>query len=207
MAEEPRLTVDVVALPLGGYQTNCYLVAAPGASEAVVIDPGDQPDAVLAVLAEQGWTAAAILVTHGHFDHLGAIAGVAQATGAEVWMPRGEADELRTFAAAPYEPEHLVDGGETLELAGMEFRVLSVPGHSPAAVAYATGGIVFIGDLLFAGSVGRTDLKGSDPALLLASIAAVMEALPGDTVVAPGHGPATTLERERLTNPFLEALR
>jgi len=207
VAEEPRLTVDVVALPLGDYQTNCYLVAAPGASEAVVVDPGDQPELVLSVLGERGWTAAAILVTHGHFDHLGAIAGVAAATGAEVWMPRGEADELRTFDGAPYEPEHLVDGGETLQLAGLEFQVLAVPGHSPAAVAYATDGLVFIGDLLFAGSVGRTDLKGSDHDTLLASISAVMDALPGETVVAPGHGPATTLERERLTNPFLESLR
>lgn len=201
------MTVDVVALPLGDYQTNCYLVAAPGASEAVVVDPGDQPDAVLSVLEEQGWTAAAILVTHGHFDHLGAIAGVAGATGAEVWMPRGEADELRTLESAPYEPEHLVGGGETLQLAGLEFQVLSVPGHSPDHVAYATGGVVFIGDLLFAGSVGRTDLQGSDHGTLLASIASVLEALPGETVVAPGHGPATTLEHERLTNPFLEALR
>jgi glyoxylase-like metal-dependent hydrolase (beta-lactamase superfamily II) len=207
VAEEPRLTVDVVALPLGDYQTNCYLVAAPGGSEAVVVDPGDQPDAVVEVLGDNGWDAAGILVTHGHSDHLGAIAGVAGATGAEVWMPRGEADELRTFAGAPYEPEHLVDGGETIELAGLEFRVLAVPGHSPAAVAYATDGIVFIGDLLFAGSVGRTDLQGSDHATLLASIAAVMNALPGETVVAPGHGPATTLGRERLTNPFLETLR
>ena len=207
MAEEPRLTVDVVALPLGDYQTNCYLVAAPGASEAVVIDPGDSPDAVLRVLEERGWTGAAILVTHGHFDHLGAIAGVASNTGAEVWMPRGEADKLRTLDSAPYEPEHLVEGGETLQLAGLEFEVLSVPGHSPDHVAYATDGIVFIGDLLFAGSVGRTDLEGSDEGTLLASIAEVMEALPGETVVAPGHGPATTLERERLTNPFLESLR
>jgi glyoxylase-like metal-dependent hydrolase (beta-lactamase superfamily II) len=207
VAEEPRLTVDVVALPLGDYQTNCYLVAAPGASEAVVIDPGDSPDAVLRVLEERGWTGAAILVTHGHFDHLGAIAGVAAGTGAEVWMPRGEADELRTLASAPYEPEHLVDGGETLQLAGLEFKVLSVPGHSPDHVAYATDGIVFIGDLLFAGSVGRTDLEGSDEGTLLASIAAVMEALPGETVVAPGHGPATTLDRERQTNPFLETMR
>jgi glyoxylase-like metal-dependent hydrolase (beta-lactamase superfamily II) len=127
VAEEPRLTVDVVALPLGDYQTNCYLVAAPGGSEAVVVDPGDQPDAVVEVLGDNGWDAAGILVTHGHSDHLGAIAGVAGATGAEVWMPRGEADELRTFAGAPYEPEHLVDGGETIELAGLEFRVTRPP--------------------------------------------------------------------------------
>jgi len=207
VAEEPRLTVDVVALPLGDYQTNCYLVAAPGASEAVVVDPGDRPDAVLGALGERGWSVAAILVTHGHFDHLGAIAGVAEETGAEVWMPRGEADKLRTLDAGPYEPQHLVEGGETLRLAGLEFRVLSVPGHSPDHVAYATDGIVFIGDLLFAGSVGRTDLEGSDEGTLLASIAAVMEALPGETIVAPGHGPATTLEHELRTNPFLEALR
>jgi len=109
--------LDVVQIPLGAYRTNCYLVARAGASEAAVIDPGDDPEAVRGVLAERGLTAAAVLVTHGHFDHLGAVRGVAESSGVDVWMPRGEADDLRTLAGASYEADHLLDGGETVTVA------------------------------------------------------------------------------------------
>ena len=156
--------LDIVQLPLGAYQTNCYLVAREGASDAVVVDPGDAPETVLAALAERGWTAAAVLVTHGHFDHLGAVKGVAEAAGVEVWMPRDEADELRTLAAAPHEPDHLLDGGETVSAAGIEFDTMSVPGHSSASIAYHADGHLFSGDVLFSGSVGRTDFAGGDMA-------------------------------------------
>ena len=199
--------LDIVQLPLGAYQTNCYLVAREGASDAVVVDPGDDPRTVLSTLAERGWTASAVLVTHGHFDHLGAVNGVAQASGIEVWMPRGEADELRTLAAAPHEPDHLLDGGETVSVAGIDFETTAVPGHSPASIAYHADGHLFSGDVLFAGSVGRTDFAGGDMATLVASIARLMDAYPPDTVVLPGHGPVTTLGRERAQNPFLGVLR
>lgn len=200
--------LTVVSLALGAYGTNCYLVAREDAAQAVVIDPGDESDAVAAALNERGWTPAAILITHGHHDHLGAVHALAERFGLEVWMPAGEADELRRLETAdPHEPDHLLEGGETVELAGIVFRVHAVPGHSRASIAYATDGVVFSGDVLFAGSIGRTDFEDGDLDTLLASIGSLIDQLPPDTVVASGHGPATTLERERQSNPFLEAMR
>ncbi|HVG69132.1 MAG TPA: MBL fold metallo-hydrolase, partial [Gaiellales bacterium] len=134
-------------------------------------------------------------------------ADVVDAYDVEVWAPRGEADRLREHQDAPYEPQHLLEGDETVGIGGIEFRTFSVPGHSPASIAYATDGIVFSGDVIFAGSIGRTDLEGGDMDTLVASIRRLMDALPGETIVASGHGPATTLERERQTNPFLGTLR
>jgi hydroxyacylglutathione hydrolase len=201
------VTLEVVTLPLGIYQTNCYLAAREGAAEAIVVDPGDTPQAVLAALSDRGWIAAGVLVTHSHVDHIGGVAGVAAAVGVPVWMSRDEADWLRSHPQAPHDPEHLLDGGEAFEVAGIAFRTFAVPGHSPASIAYATEGVVFSGDVLFAGSIGRTDLEGGDLQTLLRSIGGLLDALPGDTVVASGHGPATTLEREQATNPFLVELR
>jgi hydroxyacylglutathione hydrolase len=199
--------LDVVQIPLGPYGTNCYLVAREGASEAVVIDPGDDSGTVLRVLADRGWTPAAVLVTHGHSDHLGAVRDVAQASGIEVWIPDDEADDLRTLDPGGYEPDHLLEGGETVSAAGIDFDTMLVPGHSPASIAYHADGYLFSGDVLFAGSVGRTDFAGGDTDTLVASIGRLMDAYPADTVVLPGHGPATTLAAERAANPFLEALR
>ena len=199
--------LEIVQLPLGSYQANCYLVAREGGSEAAVIDPGDAPDLVLAQLADRGWKAVGVLVTHGHVDHLGGVAAVARDTGVDVWMPSGEADLLRELPGAPHAPEHLLEGGETVELAGIEFAVTPVPGHSPASVAYGADGHLFVGDVLFAGSVGRTDLTGGDMETLLRSIEALMRAYPPETIVLPGHGPVTTLAVERDSNPFLGSLR
>ncbi|HEX5558275.1 MAG TPA: MBL fold metallo-hydrolase [Gaiellales bacterium] len=123
--------LDVIQLPLGAYRTNCYLVAREGASAAAVIDPGDAPDTVLSVLADRAWEAAGVLLTHGHHDHLGAVRRVAEAAGVDVWMPRGEAGDLRGLAAGPYEPDHLLDGGELVSVAGIDFDTTPVPGHSP----------------------------------------------------------------------------
>ena len=199
--------LEIVQLPLGAYQANCYLVARQGGSEAAVVDPGAAPELVLGQLAERGWKAAGVLVTHGHIDHLGGVAAVARDAGVDVWMPAGEADLLREVPGAPHAPEHLLDGGETVELAGIRFEVTLVPGHSPASVAYAADGHVFVGDVLFAGSVGRTDLAGGDMATLIESIAALMRAYPPEAIVLPGHGPVTTLGEERDRNPFLGPLR
>ena len=199
--------LDIVQLPLGAYRTNCYLVAREGASDAAVIDPGDAPDTVLSVLADRGWTAAGVLLTHGHHDHLGAVKGVAEAAGVDVWMPRGEAGDLRTLAAAPYEPDHLLDGGELVTVAGVDFDTTPVPGHSSASIAYQAEGHLFSGDVLFAGSVGRTDFAGGDMPTLVRSIRRLMDSYPQDTVVLPGHGPATTLGHELESNPFLQELR
>jgi hydroxyacylglutathione hydrolase len=207
VAEAAGVTVDVLSLPLGAYQTNCYVVSTPGSGDAVVIDPGDDAPAIERMLAERGLRPRAILVTHGHLDHIGAVRDLASSAGCEVWMARGDADDLRGYPPAPYEPDHEVGGGDTVEVAGIGFRVLDVPGHTAGSVAYATDGVAFVGDVLFAGSVGRTDLAGGDMGTLLESIALLMRELPGDTVVASGHGPATTLAHERATNPFLAGLR
>ena len=199
--------LDIVQLPLGAYRTNCYLVAREGASDAAVIDPGDSPATVLSVLVDRGWNGAGVLLTHGHHDHLGAVKGVAEAAGVEVWMPRGEAGDLRTLAEVPYEPDHLLDGGELVTVAGIDFDTTPVPGHSRASIAYQAGGHLFSGDVLFAGSVGRTDFAGGDMLTLVRSIRRLMDAYPPETIVLPGHGPATTLAHERESNPFLQELR
>jgi hydroxyacylglutathione hydrolase len=199
--------LEIVQLPLGAYQANCYLVARAGGVEAAVIDPGDTPELVTAQLGERGWTAAGVLVTHGHIDHLGGVAAVARDAGVDVWMPAGEADLLREFPGAAHAPEHLLAGGESVTLAGIEFAVTLVPGHSPASVAYGADGHLFVGDVLFAGSVGRTDLDGGDMDTLLESIATLMRSYPPETIVLPGHGPVTTLGEERDRNPFLGPLR
>jgi hydroxyacylglutathione hydrolase len=206
----------VVQLPLGPIGTNCYLVSAGAdAPVAAVIDPGDDADAIERELAHAGATCGAILLTHSHYDHFGALAALAESTGAPVWLPEGELDVFRSpdsffpgFGVRPYAGEAaLVSGGETLDAAGVTFQVRSVPGHSPGHVAFYAGGHLFSGDVLFAGSVGRTDLPFGDWDTLLESIRSLAEAYPPETVVHPGHGPDTTLAAELARNPFLAELR
>jgi hydroxyacylglutathione hydrolase len=206
----------VEQLGLGPIGTNCYIVRKErGAQEAVVVDPSGEPATIRLRLAELGARCEAILVTHGHWDHLVAVADLADGTGAPVHMAEDERVLLESPAAfAPamvpiraHTAEVLLHGGEILQLAGMEFSVRSVPGHSPAHLAYSTDGALFSGDVLFAGSVGRTDLPGADWETLLASIRSLVEAYPPETVVYPGHGPTTTLGAELELNPFLGELR
>jgi glyoxylase-like metal-dependent hydrolase (beta-lactamase superfamily II) len=206
----------VEQLSLGPIGTNCYIVRASSqASEAVVVDPsGDVPELRLR-LAKLGARCTAILVTHGHWDHLVGVADLAEGTGAPVYMAEGERELLEnpgrftppTISLRPHTPDVLLAGGESIDAAGIEFDVLSVPGHSPAHVAFHADDCLFSGDVLFAGSVGRTDLPGADWDTLLASIRSLINAFPPDTVVYPGHGPATTLGEELARNPFLAELR
>jgi glyoxylase-like metal-dependent hydrolase (beta-lactamase superfamily II) len=209
--------VVVDSFVLGPAQENCYVVrAAPNAQEAVVVDPGDAAGKLGAELARAGSRCAAILVTHCHWDHIGAVADLAEATEAPVYMARGEAPVLASpddFYAAlgvlirPYEPDVLLDGDERLELAGLELQTVAVPGHSPAHLAYYTEGCLFSGDVLFAGGVGRVDLPGGDWDALVESIRTLRDRFPAETVVYPGHGPQTTLGAELARNPFLAELR
>ena len=198
--------VDTYAL--GPTQTNCYVVrATPETTRVVVVDPGYEG-------VEPGHEVAAILVTHCHWDHLGGIASLAEASGAPVYMPDREAAVLENPQAfypgqpvRPYSADIRLEGNETFEVAGLNFETLLVPGHSPGHVAYAPEGVLFSGDVLFAGSVGRTDLPFADWDQLVESIRLLFDRLPPETVVYPGHGPQTTLGAERERNPFLAELR
>lgn len=202
------MSLAVDRYELGPAGTNCYVVRRePAAAAAVVIDPS-------ADVAELPSECAAILVTHSHWDHLGGVADLAERTGAKVYMPRLEAPVLASpadwFPEVPlrsYEVDVLLDGGETLELAGLSFETLNVPGHSPGHVAFYARGALFSGDVLFAGGVGRTDIPFSDWGTLFQSIRALIERFPPETVVYPGHGPETTLGVELARNPFLAELR
>jgi hydroxyacylglutathione hydrolase len=200
---------------VGPFQENTYLVRADGAEKALLIDPGDEAPKLQAAMDELGVVPEAILLTHTHIDHIGAVAPIASATGAPVYCPRNEltvlADPSRFFppnwgTVDPWEAEHALDGGERLQLAGLDVDVISTPGHSPGHVTFAIDGALFSGDVLFQGSIGRTDLPGADHATLMASIADLLERFDDDTTVHPGHMGLTTLGRERATNPFLQAL-
>jgi len=210
------VTLVVDTYPLGPIQTNCYVVRRErGAAEAAVVDPGADAAQLRLELARMATTCAAILITHGHYDHLGGVADLAEGTGAPVYMPEGERqtlEQFRDFAPAafpgrPWTPDTLLDGGETVTVAGIEFEVVAIPGHSPAHIAYYTDGHLFSGDLLFAGSVGRVDIPGADWDTLLDSVRMLADTYERETVVYPGHGPATTLGRELDRNPFLAELR
>ena len=209
------MPLAVARYPLGSYQANCYVVrSAAGAADAAVIDPGAQAADLRLELARIGTRCAGILVTHTDVDHIGALAELAEGTGAEVWCPADEADVLRdptsigrAGGVPGYEPEHLVSDGDTVEVAGIAFEAIAVPGHSSGHVAYFADGCLFSGDVLFAGSVGRVDLAGGDWDTLLDSIRRLYDRYPPDTVVYSGHGSETTLGRERATNPFLAELR
>lgn len=203
-------------VPLGPIGTNCYVVRADAsAEEAVVVDPSGDAAELRLLLARLGARCTGILLTHGHWDHLVGVADLAEGTGAPVYMAEGERSLLEDpnrFTPAgvtlrPYTPDVLLGGGETIELGGISFDVLSVPGHSPAHLAYHTDDALLSGDVLFAGSVGRADLPGADWDTLLDSIRRLIETYPPETVVYPGHGPATTLGAELARNPFLGELR
>jgi hydroxyacylglutathione hydrolase len=210
--------VDVQSFTVGPVQENSYLVRRAGSDHAVIVDPGEEAPRLLKAIADAGVTLDAILLTHTHFDHIGAVAPIAKATGAPVYVPALEKHVLADIMAfVPYagfgpfeswDAEHTVEGGETLSLAGLDFDVVFTPGHSPGHVTYVIEdeGLAFSGDVLFQGSVGRVDLPGGDWPTLEASIADLMSRYGDDTVVHPGHMGLTTFGQERATNPFLTGL-
>ena len=210
--------MDVRMFTVGQVAENTYVVRRGGSERALIVDPGDEADKLLAAIDALGVQLDGILLTHTHFDHVGAVAPVARATGAEVWVPQIEAfvlADIMSYVPWPgfgpfesYEAEHTLEGGERLELAGFEIDVLFTPGHSPGHVTFSIPDeeVVFSGDVLFQGSVGRTDLPGGDWPTLLDSIRGLVDSLPGDTTVYPGHMGITTLGAERASNPFLAEL-
>ncbi len=200
---------------VGPIRENCWVVHED--ARALVVDPGDEAATLAEAIDDLGLSVEAILLTHTHFDHVGAVAPLARHTGAPVYCPVLEVPVLRDIDAytwpgfGPYEsydPEHTIAGGERLSLAGFEIDVISTPGHSPGHVSFSLPDeqAVFSGDVLFQGSVGRTDLPGADWGTLLESIRTLVESLPPETTVYPGHMGITTLGRERATNPFLTEL-
>ena len=211
--------IDARMFTVGPVQENCFIVREPGSTRAVIVDPGEEAERILGAVNELGIEQVeAILVTHTHFDHIGAVAPVARATGAPVYCPELERQVLANindYVPWPdfgpfesYEADHTVQGGEQLELAGVEIEVISTPGHSPGHVTYAIPSFeaLFSGDVLFQGSVGRVDLPGGDWPTLLASIERLVDSFPPEATVYPGHMGITTLGRERATNPFLREL-
>jgi glyoxylase-like metal-dependent hydrolase (beta-lactamase superfamily II) len=210
--------MDVRAFTVGPVAENCFIARVDGADRAVIIDPGEEEDRILGAVDELGVTVEAILITHCHFDHIGAVAPVAEATGAAVYCPEIEVPvlaDIMSFVPWPgfgpyesYDADETVAGGERVSLAGLDIDVLFTPGHSPGHVTYAVPdhGALFSGDVLFKGSIGRTDLPGGDGPTLLDSIRRLVDGYPPDTTVYPGHMGVTTLGAERATNPFLAEL-
>jgi glyoxylase-like metal-dependent hydrolase (beta-lactamase superfamily II) len=210
--------VEARWLTVGPVQENTWIARQEGASRALLIDPGDEPDTLTTALDELGASVEAILITHCHFDHVGAVAEMARRTGAPVFCPAGEVfilENINDFVRFPgfgpfesYTPEKTVSDGDKLHLAGFEIDVIGTPGHSPDHVTYSIPAekAIFSGDVLFQGSVGRTDLPGADHATLMASIAKLLDTLPDETGVLPGHMNPTTLGAERTSNPFLHEL-
>ena len=210
--------MDVRSFTVGQVAENCYIARRDGADHAVIVDPGDEPERLLEAIDSLGVTIDAILVTHCHFDHIGAVAPVAEGTGAPVWCPQIEVPvlaDIMSYVPWPgfgpfesYDADETVEGGERLELAGFDVDVLFAPGHSPGHVAYSIADerALFSGDVLFQGSVGRVDLPGGDGPTLLRSIAMLLNTLPPETRVHPGHMGLTTLGQEAATNPFLREI-
>ena len=212
------MALDVEMLTVGPVAENCFLLRREGSDRVLVVDPGEEAERIVAALEATGAEVEAILITHCHFDHIGAVSPVAAATGAPVYCPVIETPILSDIMAfvpwegfgpfESYEADETVEGGETLELAGLEIDVIFTPGHSPGHVTYSVRGedAIFSGDVLFQGSVGRVDLPGGDGPTLIMSIRKLLDSLPDETTVYPGHMGTTTLGAERATNPFLAEL-
>jgi hydroxyacylglutathione hydrolase len=204
---------EVVAIPNGQFAENCYLVADSSAGEAVIIDPGEESARFLAELRTRGWSLRAIWLTHGHIDHIMGVGAVHEATGAPIYLHKLDRplyDALPEYGAwvglqldRPPPPHAELTAGQHLRIGDFRFAVRFTPGHSPGSVSFLGHGMLFGGDVLFNGSVGRTDLPGGDTATLMTTLQSEFLALPDSTVVHSGHGPDTTIGVERLTNPFL----
>lgn len=210
--------MEVRHLTVGQVAENCYVFRRDGSDRGLIVDPGDEAERILAAADDLGVTVEAILLTHCHFDHIGAVAPVARATGAPVYCPEIEVPllaDIMAFVPWPgfgpfesYDADVKISGGEKLELAGFEIDVLHTPGHSPGHVTFSipAESALFSGDVLFQDSVGRVDLPGGDGPTLMRTLGELVESFADETTVYPGHMGITTIGAERATNPFLTAL-
>ena len=194
--------MELITMPLGAYQTNCYLLYEPDRADCLVIDPGYEPEAVLSQADKLGKTIGAILLTHGHFDHVGAVRDIAAETGCPVYIHQQELTMPPQMTAGKLYHTHFYGEGDELCLAGLNIRVYHTPGHTPGSVCLETQGLLFTGDTLFAGSCGRTDLPSGDWQTILTSLQR-LRSFDGELGVFPGHGESSTIAREKQYNPFL----
>ena len=194
--------LQISALALGAYQTNCYIIWAEGSKTCAVIDPGYEPERVLSETARLGLTIEAILLTHGHFDHVGAVRDLAAEIGCPVFIHEAELSMPPAFTAGPLYHTHTCGEGDALSLAGLTLKVLHTPGHTPGGVCLQVENALFCGDTLFAGSCGRTDLPGGSMTTLRKSLARLCT-LPDELAIYPGHGESSVLGEEKRYNPYL----
>lgn len=194
--------LQIDTLPLGDYQTNCYIVRPEGAKNCLILDPGYEPEIILSFLKEKDLTLDTVALTHGHFDHVGAVRDLAAETGCKVYLNAKELALPPMLTAGPLYYTDTYSDGETVTLAGMEAKVLETPGHTPGSVCLLIENHMFAGDTLFAGSCGRTDLPGGDARAMRDSLRR-LAGLTENYIVHPGHGSGSTLEREKRTNPYL----
>ena len=194
--------INIRTLPLGAYQTNCYLVWGDDSPSCVVIDPGYEPETVLSEVRKLGKTLAAILLTHGHFDHVGGVREIAMDVECPVYLCEQDLSMPQAITAGPLYYTNLYGEGDFVELAGLSFKVLHTPGHTPGSVCLMCENVLFSGDTLFWGSCGRTDLPGGNWAAIVKSLKRLAD-LPGDYNVYPGHGNTTKLSFERKMNPYM----
>jgi glyoxylase-like metal-dependent hydrolase (beta-lactamase superfamily II) len=195
--------MEIKVFPVGSYRTNCYMAWAPGSDSCIVVDPGYEPEYLLEQLRHLRKKPAAILLTHGHFDHVGGVKAISEETGCPVYIHEDDLQLNPRLTGGEVYHTHTYDEGDTMELAGLTLQVLHTPGHTPGCVCLLSQDVMFAGDTLFAGTCGRTDLPYSNPGQMRSSLAR-LAALEGDYQVLPGHGHGSTLEVERKTNPFLQ---
>lgn len=201
-------------LPAGMNQTNCYIVGCDETMRGAVIDPGGDGERIVQQIKHSGLDIEYVLITHAHFDHIGAVAEVVEATQAKLALHPDEKPLLEAGGGASMwglkvnpspPPDMELSQGQEIDLGTLTLEVLLTPGHSPGGVTFyeADEGVAFVGDVLFSSGIGRTDLYGGDSATLMRSIKDVLFALPEDTIIYPGHGPSTTVAREKRTNPWI----